>query len=61
VAFVKDMGARHLWARVHPDRREVAIYAAHAGLKECGTHRADCGDGPVDWRIFDWRDECPQQ
>lgn len=48
-------GANHLWARVHPDRPEIALYARLAGYREVGTHTLDIGDGPVAWRIFDWR------
>lgn len=56
VGFMADNGASHLWARIHPERRQVAIYAAHAGFKDTGTtHTLDIGEGPVAWRIFNWR------
>lgn len=44
-------GATHIWARIHPDKREVAVLAAMTGLRETGTHTLD---GTV-WRIFNWR------
>jgi hypothetical protein len=49
-------GAAHLWGRVHPDRPEIAAYARLCGLRDTGTtHELDAGDGPVAWRIFNWR------
>lgn len=55
VAQMAARDASHLWARVHPERREVALYAGLAGYREVGSHTLDIGDGPVAWRIFDWR------
>lgn len=56
VQYMADHGATHLWARIHPERPEVGIYAAQGGLRDTGTtHSADMGEGPVAWRIFNWR------
>lgn len=44
-------GATHIWARIHPDKREVAILAAMSGFRETGTHTLD----GIVWRIFNWR------
>lgn len=54
MAFMADHGATRVWARIHPDRREVAILAARSGFREWGSHTLDIGNGPVVWRIFDW-------
>lgn len=46
----------HLWARIHPQRPEVAAYARLCGFNDTGaTHQLDVGDGPVCWRIFNRR------
>lgn len=51
-------GAEHLWCRVHPDRLDVALFALKTGYRECGTDVLDLGEGPVAWRLFEWRLEC---
>jgi hypothetical protein len=49
-------GASHLWARIHPERAEIGLYARMIGFRDTGTtHELDAGDGPVCWRIFNWR------
>lgn len=46
----------HLWARIHPNRPDVALYARQCGFAETGTtHTLDIGCGPVPWRIFNRR------
>jgi len=56
---VRYMAARrctHIWARIHPERREIALFARQAGLRDTGfIHELDAGEGPVRWRIFNWR------
>lgn len=48
--------ARLLWCRVHPERPDIAVYASRIGMTNNGTtHMLDIGDGPVSWRIFEWR------
>lgn len=58
VAAMVAAGATHLWTRAHPDRREIAFFAIRAGFRECGVHVLDMGEGPVAWRLFDWRLGC---
>lgn len=55
MAFMARLGASHIWARIHPAKREVAIMAARSGFREWGAHTLDTGEGPVVWRIFNWR------
>ncbi len=55
---IRRMSARasHLWCRVHPERPEIGVYASLCGMADTGqTHELDIGDGPVAWRIFNWR------
>lgn len=59
IRIMQERGAVQLWTRVHPEHRHTAIFTMRAGLKECGRHELDIGDGPVNWRIFNWRRECP--
>ena len=60
IRHMAGAGARHLWCRVHPMRPEIAAYVAACGMADTGfRHELDIGDGPVSWRIFDWRSECP--
>lgn len=59
IRFMQDRGAQHLWTRVHPEARHTALFTMKAGLTECGTHELDIGDGPVIWRLFNWRRGCP--
>lgn len=58
IRHMQELGAVQLWTRVHPDHRHTAIFTMRAGLKECGTHELDIGDGPVTWRLFNWRHKC---
>lgn len=51
LAEMASRGATHIWARINPERREVAILAAMTGLREAGTHSLD----GVEYRIFNWR------
>lgn len=51
MAEMARRGATHVWARIHPDRREVAILAAMTGFREAETHTLD----GVTYRIFNWR------
>lgn len=54
--MMAERGMNHLWCRIHPDRPEIAVYARLCGLSDTGeTHELDIGDGPVRWRIFNWR------
>ena len=56
IARMRDKGARLLWARVHPERPEIGIYAALCGMSDTNeTHLLDIGEGPVAWRLFEWR------
>lgn len=50
-----------LWTRVHPDHRHTAIFTRRMGLKPCGEVLTDFGDGPIPYKLFEWRRECPQQ
>lgn len=55
VRIMADNGANHLWARIHPERRDVAILAIKSGFRSAGTHELDTGQGPVVWQIYNWR------
>lgn len=56
VLVMAGRGVRQLWCRVHPERREIAAYASLCGFRDTGmTHELDVADGPVAWRIFNWR------
>lgn len=54
-AHIVELGARHLWTRVHPDAANVRFFTLRAGFRPAGKHRVDLGAGPVDYDIFDWR------
>ena len=61
IAEMELRGARQIWARIHPARKEIAVFARAAGLKDTGdTHCLDAGDGPVNWKLYEWRAECRQ-
>jgi hypothetical protein len=56
IEMMQCAGMTHLWGRIHPDRREMAVYANACGMRDTGqTLETDIGDGPVAWRIFEWR------
>lgn len=56
ISIMASLGMEHLWARMHPARPEMATYARLCGLSDTGIiHKLDAGDGPVSWRIFNWR------
>lgn len=56
IHVMAERGARQLWGRIHPGRPEVGIYAHAIGLTDTGIrHTLDIGEGPVAWRIFNWR------
>lgn len=56
IAIMAGRGARVLWARVHPDRPEIGVFAAASGMKDTGMRLDfDFGDGRALWRIFEWR------
>lgn len=57
LAMMADAGAAHIWARVHPDRDDIKALAVATGLRFACTHSHD----GVDWRIYNWRTECPQR
>lgn len=61
IEFMAGLGADHLWTRVHPDARHTAIFTRKMGFRPCGTGVLNLGDGPVEWRLFNWRKQCPQQ
>ena len=56
-----ERGARQMWTRVHPEARHTAMFTRIMGFREWGTNTLDIGDGPIAWRIFNWRHECQQQ
>src|SRR6478736_6252466 len=59
IQMMAARGMTHLWGRIHPDRPEMAVYARLCGMKDTGEiNPLDVGNGPVDWRIFNWRREC---
>lgn len=55
VQFMDQHGATHLWARIHPDRPDVAALAVRSGFRKAGTHELDVGKGPVVWTIYNRR------
>lgn len=56
VRMMAERGATHLWARIHPERNEIGLFARMAGFSDTGfRHELDAGEGPVRWRIFNWR------
>jgi len=56
IAEMARRGALLLWARIHPERPEIGVYAALCGMNDTGeTNELDTGSGPVRWRIFNWR------
>lgn len=56
VRMMAERGATHLWARVHPERNHIGFFARMVGFRDTGMrHELDAGDGPVRWRIFNWR------
>jgi len=56
IQMMAARGMTHLWGRIHPERPEIAAYARLCGMRDTGeTHELDIGDGPVRWRIFNWR------
>lgn len=56
ISLMHERGMAHLWGRIHPERPEMAVYANACGMRDTGqTNEFDIGDGPVAWRIFEWR------
>lgn len=61
IAYMERLGAIQMWTRVHPDHRHTAIFTRKMGLKPCGEIMTDYGDGPVLYKMFNWRKPCQQQ
>ena len=55
IEYMVSIGAFHLWTRVHPEHRHTMIFTRKMGLRPCGENVLDLGDGPVAWRLFNWR------
>lgn len=56
IELMRERGMTHLWGRVHPERREIAVYARCCGMRDTGQRvKFNAGDGEVIWRIFEWR------
>ena len=53
IAYMAARGAQRIWARAHPNARNVALFLQMIGLKPCGSLPCDLGNGPVDYLIFD--------
>lgn len=54
--YMAAQGMTHLWARVDPNRPEIAVYARRCGLRDTGLRLpSDLGFGPADYHIFNWR------
>lgn len=56
--YMEEIGATHLWTRVHPDAAHVRRFTLQAGFEPAGTHTIDLGAGPVAYDLFDWRPIC---
>jgi RimJ/RimL family protein N-acetyltransferase len=58
----RDMiGAERLWARIDPANKPLALFAMKAGFREVERRTLYQGETPHEWRIFEWRKECPLQ
>jgi hypothetical protein len=58
IAYAEALGAIHLWARVTD--RHTQIFTRRVGFKPRGEKTFDLGFGPVPYKLFDWRRQCPQ-
>jgi hypothetical protein len=52
-------GASHVWARVKPADRHIALFARWCGFREADEMTLYSPE-PARWRIFNWRTQCPQ-
>jgi hypothetical protein len=58
IGYIQDQGAVHLWARV--SHRHTQLFTLRVGFKPRGERTFDFGTGPVLYKLYDWRSECPQ-
>lgn len=49
--YMQEIGATHLWTRVHPDFANVKFFTLRAGFRPAG-HRTTLG---IAYDLFDWR------
>lgn len=56
---LEGLGAQRVWARV--DNRPLALFVRRLGFREAETRTLYPAGEPVVTRIFEWRNECPQQ
>lgn len=57
VELMAAKGAEHLWCRVKPEDRHIAMFARHGGFVDAGRmtlHRPE----PATYRILSWRKPC---
>lgn len=53
--MANEHGARHLWCRIQPERREVRSFVCAAGFTPCGQDVFDIGAGPQVFNLYEWR------
>lgn len=46
--------ADRLWARIDPERPEIAVFARRGGFREVEPMTLWTNDEPKRWRIFEW-------
>lgn len=49
-----------LWCRIKPEDKHIAWFARQGGYREAGTMTLYAHE-PAVYRIFEWRNPCPQQ
>jgi hypothetical protein len=61
IAYMVGQGASHIWTRVHPTHRHVALFTRKMGFKPCGQVMTVMpGVGPEIYNMFQWRIPCQQ-
>src|SRR3569833_43392 len=58
--YMISAGAIQLLARLPAEARHSEIFTLRAGFRPRGEKTFDLGGGPVRYRLYDWRKECPQ-
>lgn len=55
--MMAEHGAAHIWARIKPEARHIALFARWCGFREAGDMTLYTPE-PEAWRIFEWRTQC---
>lgn len=61
IAYITQIGAERLWARVAADNHALRHYTSSAGFERCGMDVLDIGFGPVEYDLYQWKKPCLQR